>query len=222
MKKRFHSSAFTLIEILVVITIVAVLAGLSFPAIRTAMLKGRQAEATQRVSQVGKALLMYANDNDGVFPRDKNSFGEPIQSSNDAFRSLFPNYLDTEQVFVLGRSVAGPRADDRCEKANEILQSGENHWAYVEGLTNTSKSTWPLVVDHTDGAGMYKTRDSELGGIWTGQSAIVVRVDGGVAVTPLQGTGEKRFLPRRENPSSNALAVDKYMGANVRLREPTN
>jgi hypothetical protein len=43
-------------------------------------------------------LRAYAGDNDGAFPTEKNSYGEPIVTSNDAFRSLIPAYCDNEKI----------------------------------------------------------------------------------------------------------------------------
>src|SRR2546430_1932770 len=98
------SMAFTLIELLVVIAIIAVLAGIATPVYTAALMNGQMTAAPQSARQIGLALRMYANDRAGVFPADKNSYGEQIATSNDAFRGLIPSYVDNEQIFVVGRS----------------------------------------------------------------------------------------------------------------------
>ena len=207
--------AFTLIELLVVIGIIAILAGIAGPGLTTAMLNGRITQATAHARQVALALRMYAQDNDGVFP-DKDTY----QSSNDAFRELFPEYLETEAIFPVASSPIGKKADNAIEPPARILARGENHWAFVQGLSTTSNASWPLVVDHSDGSGHYHSDPSQPGGTWRGTKAIVVRCDTSAAALKLQGTGQKRYLPRYNDDGKNALNVRDYMGESPKLLEP--
>jgi prepilin-type N-terminal cleavage/methylation domain-containing protein len=210
---------FTLIELLVVIAIIAVLAGVALPALQNAMLGAQQSKAMQNAHQIGLALRMFANDNEGAYPSGKNAYGEEIKFSNDAFRSLMPAYLDNEQVFAVARSKAGPKADSRIEPATEILKPGENHFAYISGLNSASNSTWPLIVDSTDGSGKYTDKEGEPGGTWKGTKAIVINVDSSARCVALAGTGSSRFIPRTGEPTQNALDLS-YMGSGVKLLEP--
>ncbi len=60
--------AFTLIEILVCIAIIAVLAGILFPVISTVRKKGYSATCLSNEKQIGLALKSYALDYDGFYP----------------------------------------------------------------------------------------------------------------------------------------------------------
>ncbi len=211
---------FTLIELLVVISIIAILAATAVPVINGAILRGLQANALSNARQIAMALKMFANDNGGSFPSDTNSYGEKIVTSNDAFRSLVPNYTDNEQIFAVSRSKAGPKADNKTDPAQEILRPGENHFAYITGLSTTSNSNWPVVVDSTDGSGHYTTVEGDYGGTWKGMTAIAASVDGSVKIVTLQGTGTRRFLPRFDDPTKDGLAVSDYMGSDAKLLEP--
>lgn len=217
---KYTHKAFTLIELLVVIGIIAVLAAISLPVFTAAQRHGQMARAMANARGIGLALRMYADDNGGNFPGGKNSLGETIETSNDAFRDLIPTYIDDESVFALARSKAGPKADNKVEPASRALEAGENHYAYVEGLDSTSRSAWPLIVDGTDGTGHYTTDESRPGGIWGGKKAIVITVANSAEAVPLRGSSDRRYLPRFDDPTQDGLDVSAYMGEQVRLLDP--
>jgi prepilin-type N-terminal cleavage/methylation domain-containing protein len=215
------SDAFTLIELLVVISIIALLAGIALPVYRTAMMTGQQAAALQNARQVAVALRAYANDNGGVFiSGTANAYGQQIQTSNDAFRSLLPAYLDNEQVFVVPGSADGPRTDNKMSLYTQMLTPGENHWAYIEGLTETSSSLWPLIVDGANANGNYTTDQTALGGVWKGTKAVVINTDTSAHLVPLMGPDTARYIPRFDDPTQDELQLSAYMGSGVQLLEP--
>ncbi len=60
--------AFTLVELLVVIGILAILAALLLPALTSAQAKGKRAVCLSNLRQVGLALTAYAHDYEGRIP----------------------------------------------------------------------------------------------------------------------------------------------------------
>ena len=61
--------AFTLVELLIVVGLIAVLLSLLLPAVNRARQMAAQAGCAGNMRQIGMALTLYAQDNDGFFPR---------------------------------------------------------------------------------------------------------------------------------------------------------
>lgn len=66
--RQAQRNGFTLIELLVVIAIIAILAAMLFPVFATARDNARATSCKSNMSQIGRALVMYADDNKGRLP----------------------------------------------------------------------------------------------------------------------------------------------------------
>ena len=85
---RATRSGFTLIEMLVVISITALLIALLLPAVKRAREAARVVQCTSNLHQFGLAMYSYASDNHSKLPSysfpDKSDWPNPSWSSHDA------------------------------------------------------------------------------------------------------------------------------------------
>lgn len=68
MRHRGRRTGFTLIELLTVIAIIAVLAAILFPVFSSARGKARSARCLSNMQQIGQAIEIYVQDNNGFYP----------------------------------------------------------------------------------------------------------------------------------------------------------
>src|SRR4051812_18647667 len=67
-RKPSRENAFTLVELLVVIVIIAILAGLLLPALSSAKAKAKRTTCLSKLKQINFAVQLYAGDNHDVLP----------------------------------------------------------------------------------------------------------------------------------------------------------
>ena len=195
------TAAFTLIELLVVITIIAILASFALPAYTTVQTRANQTKDLSNGKQIGLALKQFASDHDGYYPARAPSAdyetATPLtaaNSSNDAFWWLFPNYLQSEDIFTVAGSAWTPTPPDNeidppaSAGRAETLESGEDSYAYVANLTDTSNPAFPLLADAFSAVPLtYATNKSVQGGVWEAKKAIVVFCDGSGQIMKVNG-----------------------------------
>ena len=74
---------FTLIELLVVIAIIAILAAILFPTFMMAKRHANASACIGNMKQIGSAIMMYVDDNNGLYPMDAQSSAPPGVAASD-------------------------------------------------------------------------------------------------------------------------------------------
>src|SRR5438552_10813056 len=94
--KTKNIKAFTLIELLIVITIIAVLAGIALPAFNGVKERGDQTKDLSNAKQIALGLRQFAVDHNATYPNfapaaSYETASAPLTTSNDAYCWLFPD-----------------------------------------------------------------------------------------------------------------------------------
>lgn len=157
-------SAFTLLEILVVIGIIALLSALLFPVFNRVREKGRSASCSENLHQVGLAVAVYAQDYDGKFPLG----GDPLDLNSNAWSGADGGkWVAIVQTLKPLPSVLSPYVKEsktwRCPS-----DFGFNH---VEGHPTSLLNTHPSSADKWGTSYFYNTRLALMGKTLAGLQA---------------------------------------------------
>lgn len=146
---------FTLVELLVVIVIIASLAGLTAPMVIRQRKKADQTEATSNARQIGLALFEFDSDYSS-FPEDSTAgntaAGDPVlpykddfgtlsgSASNDYFRQLFAAGIVNSEEMFFSKDGDARKPDGIADDGTTTLATGECGFAYImksatEGLS---------------------------------------------------------------------------------------
>jgi prepilin-type N-terminal cleavage/methylation domain-containing protein len=165
--RKFKANSFTLVELLVVISIIGLLAGLATPAIQKGLEKGKQTVDLNNGRQLGLLLFAIANDESlggGTFPTNGTT-------STDIFKYLITNNFLTTLKVLGGNGVPAPTTTNSIT-ANNI------YWAYTTGLAITDGNV-PLLSTKNSLQTVANTNDVTPSGSspWKEKGFVIVTAD---------------------------------------------
>ena len=188
---------FTLVELLVVIVIIAALAGLSAPMILRQQKAAARTEAINNAKQMGLALLEFDQEF-GSFPdqstaqlvadatgSDLNLSG--TSTSNDLFRQLIAYGIQSEDIFYT--KTAYTREPDNVINQGKALEAGEVGFGYVLLDQTTAQNTSgnpgrPVIVTPLLDASSNWEFDPDP----YGNKAVYLKLDNSVEAPTIRGT----------------------------------
>jgi prepilin-type N-terminal cleavage/methylation domain-containing protein/prepilin-type processing-associated H-X9-DG protein len=151
-KSRFRSrGAFTLVELLVVLTVIGLLAAMIFPAYNSAKENVRRTQCRSNLKQIDLALLLYASNNQDVLP-------PPQQPAGYWPLGLQPNYTALQVLECPDDSSAvlqtsnQPVAPDLAPRSY-VINAFADYYASLSGSTIASlvfaTKPWLLRMRHS-------------------------------------------------------------------------
>ena len=192
-------SKFNRVEWLASVVVAVALVGCAGPALQQAQKKAQQNKAMQQAVGIGRALNVYASEEDGLYPTG--------DDANRAFANLFPDMGRERPFYVSGSAWHGQPGSRFANGPDELfgdddggkpLEPGENHWAFNILASDDSAADIPMIADGFSARlGRYSSDPSEFGGVWGGRNAIVVFADRSARIVPLNR--QMQFINIKKN-----------------------
>jgi len=129
----FRKIYFTLIELLLVISIIAILSAMLLPALRNAREKARQTVCANNLKQIGLGVSFYANDNNSWIIPAYGMESNGVQSTWVKYM-LEQNYIKAEKNSYNSPMVCPAR------NQSELYYGGGYYSSYAENANCTSYS----------------------------------------------------------------------------------
>lgn len=144
-------TAFTLVELLVVIVILGILAALLLPALARAKESARKVSCLNRLRQWNQALLSYAHDNEGAFPRESFFPSDVIRNqwihvrnplAHDVWYNALPPEIEERGAVSFAPTPARSDFYERnrliqCPSAKFPTKPGADVWTYFSYAMNS-------------------------------------------------------------------------------------
>lgn len=152
---------FTLIELLVVIAIIAILAAILFPVFARARAKARQTACLSNVRQIVTALMMYAQDNDELYPTTGPAWWYPLMpyvKNSQVFRT--PAYNDDATAtsdYTINGLIAHGQSMAAFESPSEQIAVAVRR----QGVSALGYHPWPNDYTSWDDLSLYRSSSGD-------------------------------------------------------------
>ncbi len=173
--------AFTLVEILVVLAIIGLLAGLLFPVFSQARERARRTACVSTLASFGRAFQIYSQDYDGLLPNPggRGMLGNGGTPAVDA--------ADNGAAWYSAGQITNARVTDRgalIPYMERVSAGGNNDWACPDAMDARS----PSGGDASHAVGQSYTMNDYLRGGHPGQ-AVLIEQDAPATLNPSYHTG---------------------------------
>ena len=144
--KKLKANSFTLVELLVVISIIGLLAGLAVPAIQGGLDKAKQGVDVSNARQLGIIFFSEANDNNGIY-RINSDLTNTQAAANflTILQGMFSNGVLPTAKILSGQGVIPAISTNAVTKANIAF-------GYVPNLSTSDDGQIPLILTKGPGS----------------------------------------------------------------------
>lgn len=203
--KKLKSNSFTLVELLVVISIIGLLAGLAVPAIQGGLDKAKQQVDVSNARQLGTILFSEANDNNGNYRCNLDLTNTNIGVTMDVFKGLFADKALTTAKILAGNGVTPAATTNNIAAVNVA-------WALGLGCNTSDDGEIPLIITKGTDA-TYGTTDI------TPDKTKCPWKDKGVAIYYLGNNAT--FKKTSSGKIPNALTTNKPANTAAKIADPS-
>jgi prepilin-type N-terminal cleavage/methylation domain-containing protein/prepilin-type processing-associated H-X9-DG protein len=152
MDRRARAEGFTLMELLVVVTLIAILAALAFPAYQRVIQSGRATACVSNLRQLGVGLGAYLVDNNNTMPTLLTARAS-ISAPGPVIDDTLAKYVTNPSVFACPADVNGFAQNTGTSYFWNVAINGQsaahlNFLPMLQGSQNTqSPSQIPIMAD---------------------------------------------------------------------------
>jgi prepilin-type N-terminal cleavage/methylation domain-containing protein len=222
---RRSTAGFTLVELLTVIAIIGILAGIVIPATGTVLKNAKKAADSANLRQIGQSSLIYAASNKDQLPSKNLGTGADFGSNAPSGGSPATVKLIAAALAVSGGLESGKmwvsKADDTTSKETENINVGNVlnvaktalaetfsdvncAFGYVAGLTTNYSPNTPIaytrgIASSTDG------KWSESNGTYKTDGGYIVFIGGNVAQYKNLGSSSSGELINSDGSQTNVI-----------------
>jgi prepilin-type N-terminal cleavage/methylation domain-containing protein len=152
---RPSRGGFTLVELLVVIGIIAILAGVALGPITNGIKKAKQSAGLQTVRTIATSEFTFSNDNNGAYPDTSMPSGNTGSAAEAVARALLAgNYVTDPTIFWISGGVAGKYTGTAASTA---IAASNISWDFAgyggSGISSNAPDQLPVVWSSVAGTG---------------------------------------------------------------------
>lgn len=163
------SRAFTLIELLIVITIIGILAVALLPRITAGPAKARDAQRKADLQQLATAIALYADDNGGTYPAG--SCADSLTSATSSTAISLSSYMTTVPTDPVSTNTAAGACATAGKYGYYKSTNGFVLVARLETASSVGAGIYDKDVAFTGLSSIYSTAATNSTATWLGLSA---------------------------------------------------